>query len=670
MRAIVKITVLSLLLAAWAATVSETQAQLFQIYPRTDAWKYNITCQDGTGWETAAFDDSAWSSGNGGFTGGETAVGLVAICSTTTLPAPSTFNAGNGGQGHAMFFRKHFNVASTNGLFLTLSNAIDDGAVIYLNGTRIVSLRGPVTDTCAAFSTAGAIGAGTDALLWEVTTLSPAQLGGIIVPGDNVIAVSVHQVNATSSDMVFAQALMGSLASAPTINYAGSSLTNRTIAQCVGSTTLSVSASGSPLPTYQWFKGASPIANATNATFAINNATIADGGSYHVVVSNTEGTATSTPDTVVTVTPDNTPPTLVYALASGATITLVFSEAIDTNNPPLLDVPGNFSVTDTNTGTPVGIDSATSPNPTTMILHTDGVLNPAHGFIVSLDFVKDLCAGNPMGAATFPVYSFHATPLPLAAAWKYLDNDIDPGATWPNIGFNDSAWPSAPAVFDSKRNAGGPGINCRPGNVMTNYFTDGTFTIPETCILLTSPVTGTNLITSYYRTHFNYTGKTNATILEVRRKFDDGGRIFLNGTEILRDGMAAGAVTHTTFATRGGGDADREDFTFLVSPTTLHSGDNLIAVDVHQVNLTSSDMTMGLELRAHTLEPSSTPVHLTVSYNGANVTVTWAGGGTLQSATTLANPSSSTVWTTIVGATSPYTAAATGPQKFYRVTVP
>ncbi|TCZ71762.1 M43 family zinc metalloprotease [Flaviaesturariibacter aridisoli] len=50
--------------------------------------------------------------------------------------------------------------------------------------------------------------------------------------------------------------------------------------------TFSVTAAGNASLTYQWFKGANAIANATSATYTINAATAADAGSYYVVVRN------------------------------------------------------------------------------------------------------------------------------------------------------------------------------------------------------------------------------------------------------------------------------------------------------------------------------------------------------------------------------------------------
>ena len=183
-----------------AGFLPNTEAQqLSEVFPLAQSWRYDAGCHDGDGWETALFNDSGWSAGPGGFTGGETSTTLLPILSTRTLPPPSTLIPA----GHAMYFRTHFSLASVSGVSLVMFNAIDDGAVFYLNGTRILSLRGPAVDTCASLSTSGAIGPGTDALLWEVNTLGSNALAGIIRAGDNVLAVSVHQVNAGSSDMVF-----------------------------------------------------------------------------------------------------------------------------------------------------------------------------------------------------------------------------------------------------------------------------------------------------------------------------------------------------------------------------------------------------------------------------------------------------------------------------------
>jgi hypothetical protein len=76
------------------------------------------------------------------------------------------------------------------------------------------------------------------------------------------------------------------------------SITTQPAAQSatVGDTvTLNVAATGDPAPAYQWRKDGSDLAGATSAALTLANVTIADAGSYTVVVSNSAGSVTSDP---------------------------------------------------------------------------------------------------------------------------------------------------------------------------------------------------------------------------------------------------------------------------------------------------------------------------------------------------------------------------------------
>lgn len=102
--------------------------------------------------------------------------------------------------------------------------------------------------------------------------------------------------------------------------------------------TFSVTATGSGTLKYQWTKGGVNITGATSSSYTITSPTTADAGTYAVVVTNTEGTASSTPVT------SNSATLTVNAAASPTTIT---------SQPTALTVtsgqPATFSVTATGT---------------------------------------------------------------------------------------------------------------------------------------------------------------------------------------------------------------------------------------------------------------------------------------------------------------------------------
>ncbi len=85
------------------------------------------------------------------------------------------------------------------------------------------------------------------------------------------------------------QTFISGVAAAPKI-------TAQPIAQSVGvgaAVTFSVSASGSPAPTFQWRKDGSAISGATGPSYTIPAAQASDAGSYSVAVTNNVGTADS-----------------------------------------------------------------------------------------------------------------------------------------------------------------------------------------------------------------------------------------------------------------------------------------------------------------------------------------------------------------------------------------
>ncbi len=164
----------------------------------SSVWKFmQVSNLDSVNWTAPAYNDSAWPSGPGllAFENNASIVPLI----QTTLKDPRIATNGLSG-GHAYYFRTTINLASNlTGFTINASAYLDDGAVFYVNGNEVQRVR--VTEGVTVTNTTLATGQppGGDALNPD-TFLIPASF---FVPGNNVIAVSVHQNTTGSSDITF-----------------------------------------------------------------------------------------------------------------------------------------------------------------------------------------------------------------------------------------------------------------------------------------------------------------------------------------------------------------------------------------------------------------------------------------------------------------------------------
>ena len=155
---------------------------------------------------------------------------------------------------------------------------------------------------------------------------------------------------------------------------------------------------------------------------------------------------------------------------------------------------------------------------------------------------------------------------------------------------------------------------------------------------------------------------------------DDGAIFYLNGAEMYRLRMPAypTLVYNSTLAAGypcsnsvDYGDASCPDL-FSISgnlTTNLVSGDNVMAVEVHNYNNGSPDITFGTAL-AFT-EPFNLSPQLNLSYTNGIATLNWTRGGfTLQQAGSPLGP-----WTNAPGPviTSPFSPSLSAPALYYRL---
>jgi hypothetical protein len=185
---------------------------------------------------------------------------------------------------------------------------------------------------------------------------------------------------------------------------------------------------------------AHPIGSATGATYTIASAAINDAGIYFVKAVNSQGAAESDHATL-TVTADP-PLTLIQALGqtNRTDILLSFSAPIA---PGCLDMVAAFQFT----VDPRGSGSSLTPinsavvNGTNVLLTTDEQRVEGVDYTVTiLEILTNTCSGNDI-SGTFDVWeSKLLLNINDTQEWSYNESGVDPGPTWMNAGFNDTAW--------------------------------------------------------------------------------------------------------------------------------------------------------------------------------------------------------------------------------------
>jgi hypothetical protein len=223
---------------------------------------------------------------------------------------------------------------------------------------------------------------------------------------------------------------------------------------------------------------------------------------------------------------------------------------------------------------------------------------------------------NPPGATVL---------LTNGLTWKYLDDTTDPGATWRQSAFNDSGWSNGVAEIG---------------------FGDSAQDRPERTVARRNIGTTTN-ITLYFRRVLSVGDLSAFNGIALKLMADDGAVVYFNDVEVYRTtNMPSGAITHTTLADALAPDDGAGYYWSTNLPTSaLSAGNNIIAVEVHQDGIGSSDISFDLMLWGVTAGGPQLTIQQTDS---THALVSWpvsAGSATLQYKTDL----SAAGWTDIPG---------------------
>jgi hypothetical protein len=210
--------------------------------------------------------------------------------------------------------------------------------------TFTVSASGIPTPTFQWHKNGSAMSGFTDATL-TLTNISSSD-------GATYTAVATNSAGSVTSDPAILTIATTPVPPLPT-NVAPEITTQPTAAQSVlvgGSVSFTAAASGTPAPTFQWFKNGVTLVGATNATLSVLVVTAIDGGTYTAVASNAAGSATTNAAVLTVTEPIVVPPPPVSPPpVSGSAVAPSFTTQPDSQT---LLVGSNASLTVAVTGNP------------------------------------------------------------------------------------------------------------------------------------------------------------------------------------------------------------------------------------------------------------------------------------------------------------------------------
>jgi hypothetical protein len=168
------------------------------------------------------------------------------------------------------------------------------------------------------------------------------------------------------------------------------------------------------------------------------------------------------------------------------------------------------------------------------------------------------------------------TIVPAGSNWKYLDDGSDQGTAWREPTFEDESWPTGGTP------AGYGGISGVDTFATTIDYGGINFDRHET---------------TYFRRSINLDDPSVLEYVEFNLHLDDGAVIYVNGTEVIRDGFDPDTVIAYDVLSDDSGNEGIFD-SFRISPSFFVAGENIIAVELHQDSRGSSDLVFNLEVTA------------------------------------------------------------------------
>lgn len=567
---------------------------LTSLIAANSTWRYLDDGSDqGTEWRGAGFIDQLWASGAGPLGYGESGL-------NTTLG----FGGSSQNKHLTYYFRKAFNVANPAAFGnLQISSLFDDGIVVYLNGTEIYRNNMPAGTVTYLTQATSAIDA--DGYLDQTVSRSS------LIAGENVIAVEIHQANRTSSDIVFDLALDG-VAQPTGVSYSTAYITSPA-ANAVLSNPANVGIAAIARSTLgaadrvDFFVDGVKVGEDSTAPYNVNwsNPTV---GTHQLGIAAVFGatTVTSAPTRIV-ISPA---PALTVTLTSPAEDQTVSLPASLTLAASAVSGPAPVaSVQFLANGSSMGIDNSA---PFTATL-TESSAGTKQIIAVATDTLGNTATSAPV-TLTFSQPAAGDQLVSFGDVWKYLDDGSNQGTAWRELAFNDRRWFAGPGRL--------------------GYGGDG-----EVTGVGFGGVSSQRYVTTYFRRTFTVANPAAYSSLLLRLVRDDGAVVYLNGVEILRDNLPSGVVAWNSLASATvDGTGESTPIEARIDSTMLFAGTNVLAVEIHQAAINSSDIGFDLALIGNATSAPTGSIYLTEPGEGAHFNT--PAGITLEA---YATPASGTV---------------------------
>ncbi len=367
------------------------------------------------------------------------------------------------------------------------------------------------------------------------------------------------------------------------------------------------------------------IATAPTNASTYNDTTVAGSTQYYYRIRATNGANSAYSNTATVTTPTVpqapiAPSGLLASASSSSQITLTWTDNSTNETGFKIERSPNGASAWTLMGTvATNVSTYTDTNnvlPSTTYFYRVRATNFAGDSLNSNTASATTPSASPAGSQTY---------IPTGSTWKFLDNGTNQGTAWRAATFTDSAWKSGPAQL---------GYGDADEATVVSYGSNA----------------NTKFVTTYFRKTFAVTDPTQVTALALRLLRDDGAVVYLNGAEIYRSNMPTGAIAYTTLASSSV--EDNTYFSASVDPALLVAGNNTIAVEIHQSDRTSSDLSFDLELKATLSSDTSTapaaPSGLLASASSSSqINLTWTDNATNETGFKIERSLDGATWTQI-----------------------